>query len=146
VMRVALFVHVVWGTWDRLPLLSGETKRHVYRALEAKCVELGVEILALGGVEDHVHLLACIPATLAGSDLVKHLKGSSAHLATLDIAPGACFKWQGAYAAFAVGLVQLATLRTHIHRQKEHHAVNRLIRDWEEDDDVEDSATPSGMT
>ncbi len=47
--RVTLFVHVVWGMWDRLPLLVGETERRVYRALEAKCEELGVEILALGG-------------------------------------------------------------------------------------------------
>jgi hypothetical protein len=31
--RVAVFVHVTWGTWDRLPLLTGEVERGVHRAI-----------------------------------------------------------------------------------------------------------------
>ncbi len=84
-----------------------------------------------------------MPATLAVSDFVKHLKGSSAHLATHDIAPGEFFKWQGGYAAFSVGLDQLGTLRAYIRHQKEHHALDTLIQDWEEDTD--DSACPNDI-
>ena len=68
-----------------------------------KCQERGVEILALGGVEDHLHLLVRMAATLAVSDLARHLKGSSAHLATYDVAASEFFKWQGGYAAFSLG-------------------------------------------
>ena len=38
----AVYVHVVWGTWDRLPLLTNDLARRVYRAIGAKCEELGV--------------------------------------------------------------------------------------------------------
>jgi putative transposase len=135
--RVALFVHLVWGTWDRLPLLLGETKRRVYRCIEATCVELGVEVLALGGVEDHIHLLARLPATLAVADLVKQVKGTSAHLATHEVAPDSFFKWQGGYAAFWVDQRQLEPIREYIAHQREHHRVGSLIPEWEEgtDDD-----------
>ena len=131
--RVALFVQAVWGTWDRLPLLVGETERQVYRCIEATCVEMGAEVLALGGVEDHVHLLARLPATLAVADLVKRMKGASAHLATHEIASDRFFKWQGGYAAFSVGQSQVAAIRDYITHQKEHHRTGFLIPEWEED-------------
>ncbi|HLV98767.1 MAG TPA: hypothetical protein VKT82_08845 [Ktedonobacterales bacterium] len=34
---IALYVHLVWATWDRLPLLQGDVERQVYRAIGAKC-------------------------------------------------------------------------------------------------------------
>ncbi|HLY31090.1 MAG TPA: hypothetical protein VKQ36_08670 [Ktedonobacterales bacterium] len=48
--RVGLFVPLIWATWDRSPLLVGSLERRVRRAFEAKCVKLGVDLLALGGV------------------------------------------------------------------------------------------------
>lgn len=44
----AVFVHLVWATWDRLPLLVEALQRDAYRALEAKCQQLGAEVIALG--------------------------------------------------------------------------------------------------
>jgi putative transposase len=131
--RVALFAHLVWGTWDRLPLLVGETQRRVYRCIEATCVEMGAEVVALGGIEDHVHLLARLPATLSVADLVKQVKGASSHLATHEVAPDAFFKWQGGYAAFSVGQGQLEPICDYIAHQREHHRVGSLIPEWEED-------------
>ena len=131
--RVALFVHVVWGTWDRLPLLVGETEPQVYHCIEATCIEMGAELIAIGGVEDHVHLLARLPATISVADLVKQVKGASAHLATPEIAPDRFFKWQGGYAAFSIGQSQVAATRDYITRQKEHHRTGFLIPEWEDD-------------
>jgi putative transposase len=129
----AIFVHLVWATWDRLPLLVNAVERDIHRALEATCKELDTEIIALGGVEDHIHLLVRVPATLATSELVKRLKGSSSHLVTQSLYPGQFFKWQGAYAAFSVSVDRLHRLRLsrYISHQREHHANNILIRDWE---------------
>ncbi len=128
---VAVFVHLVWGTWDRLPLLVGEVERGVYRALEGKCRELGADLVAIGGIEDHVHLLVRLPATLAVADLVKHLKGASSHLVTHRIAPDAFFKWQGAYGAFSVSLDDRLAVRHYILTQRAHHTAGTLNADWE---------------
>ncbi len=123
----AVFVHLVWATWDRLPLLTGAVEREARRAIEAKCGELGAEILAIGGVEDHVHLLVRLPATLAVADLMKHVKGASAHLVAQRSHANQFFKWQGGYAAFSVSVGHLTRVTRYIAQQREHHAANTLI-------------------
>ena len=59
-----VYVHFVWGTWDRLPLLVGEAKKAIYSCIHSECITFKTEILALGGVEDHIHLLALLPPTV----------------------------------------------------------------------------------
>ncbi|MDP9372428.1 MAG: IS200/IS605 family transposase [Chloroflexota bacterium] len=129
--HVAVFVHLVWATWDRLPLLTGEIEARVHRAIGAKAAELGVEVVAIGGIEDHVHLLVRLPATLAVAELVKQIKGASAHLVTHDVASGLSFKWQGAYGAFSVGPRQLPQVVDYIASQRDHHAANATVIQWE---------------
>lgn len=138
--RVALFVHLIWATWDRLPLLYGEPERSVYRCLERTCGEMGVEVLALGGIEDHVHLVVRMPATVAVADLVKRLKGASSHLATHKVSPDDFFKWQGGYAAFSAGLKQLPALCEYVKGQKEHHRAGTLVAVYEAEP-VQDPST-----
>ena len=135
----AVFVHLVWATWDRLALLVDMVERDVHRAIEGKCKELGIDIIAFGGVEDHVHMLVRLPATLAVADAVKHLKGASTHLLTQRLYPDKFFKWQGAYGAFSVSVGDLDRVSQYIAHQREHHANNSLIPEWEIPPDARDT-------
>ena len=130
--RVAVFLHVVWATWDRLPLLTDHLTRDVHRAIGAKCEELGAQVIAIGGVEDHVHLLVGFPATVTIADLVGQAKGASAHLVTHQLAPGDFFKWQGAYAVYSINQTAVPRVADYIARQREHHATGSLITEWED--------------
>jgi putative transposase len=137
---VAVFVHLVWATWDRLPFLTPEVEREVHRAIGAECDELGAQVVAIGGVEDHVHLLARLPATLSIADLVKHAKGASSHLVTHGLGPGQVFKWQGAYGAVSVSPHEVSQVSDYIARQKEHHATGSLKAEWEQPPDDQSAA------
>ena len=125
--RVAVFLHLTWGTWDRLPLLTGEVESSVYRALGAECTKLGTDLVALGGIEDHVHLLTRLPATVSLAELVKQLKGSSTHLVTHLLTQGQSFKWQGGYAAFSVSPRHLRQVSDYIAHQRHHHLSHTLL-------------------
>ena len=131
--RVAVFIHAIWATWDRQPLLQGQVQERVYRAIGAICEELGARLIALGGVEDHIHLLVLLPSTLTIADLVGQVKGASSHLIAQEVlAPtGGFFKWQGAYAAFSVSLQHLREVTDYILHQREHHAAGSLKAEWE---------------
>jgi REP element-mobilizing transposase RayT len=114
-------VHFVWGTWDRLPLITPEAEPRLYAAILAKCRELKCPVLALGGVEDHVHLLVRLHPSVSPAQLMRDVKGSSSHLISHEITPGGFFEWQGSYDAFAVEEDRLPTRVNYIRRQKEHH-------------------------
>jgi putative transposase len=126
-----LYLHCVWATWDRLPLITPEIEEALYRAIIAKAHELKCEVITIGGMVDHVHVLTRFPATVAVATFVKEVKGSSSHLITHVVAPDQFFKWQGAYGAFTVSKSGVEAVTAYILRQKIHHAENALIEDWE---------------
>jgi REP-associated tyrosine transposase len=126
-----LYLHVVWATWDRMPLLVPKVERAVYATVLAKCRELGADPVAIGGLADHIHLLVRLPTTLAVADLVKEVKGGSSHLVTHEVVPSEFFKWQGSYGAFSVSKEVVPQVTAYIERQKEHHRGSGVVTDWE---------------
>jgi REP-associated tyrosine transposase len=126
-----LYIHCVWATWDRLPILTTALERPVYAAITAKCQELKSPLIAIGGMPDHVHLLLRIHPAVSVADLVKGVKGSSSHLVTHQLCPGEFFKWQGSYGAFTLGKQDVPRVRTYIERQKSHHQTQDLWQEWE---------------
>ena len=120
-----IYLHLVWGTWDRLPLLTGDRVEVVYHAIRQECERLGAEAIAIGGIEDHVHLLARVPPTIAPADLVKHVKGSSSHVVNPEHGRRAEFRWQGGYGVFSVSRQHLARIRRYVLNQEEHHRSGR---------------------
>ncbi len=127
-----LYVHLVWATWDRLPLITPAVESPLYAAVAEKCRELKCVPLAIGGERDHLHLLAQLDAAVSVALLVKEVKGSSSHLMTHEVMPGELFKWQGAYRAFTLRKDDLPVVTAYVKRQKEHHAEGSLLPEWEQ--------------
>ncbi|HEY0018609.1 MAG TPA: IS200/IS605 family transposase [Longimicrobium sp.] len=121
-----LYVHLVWATWDRLPLLDHALRPRVYRCIQREAFNLGCEVGAIGGIEDHVHVLVRCAPTVAVSNLVKQIKGSSSRLVQRELRPGEFFKWQGSYGAFSIAETHIEPVRRYIRRQEEHHRTGRL--------------------
>ena len=123
----SLHVHLVWATWDRLPLITPDIQPRIYRCIQAEAFELGCEVGAIGGIEDHVHVLVrCSPA-VSVSNLVKQIKGTSSRIVQREILQrGEFFKWQGSYGAFSIARNQIEPVRRYIRRQQEHHRTGRL--------------------
>ena len=126
-----LYVHLVWSTWDRLPVLTEDIRARVYGCIQAECAALNAEAIAIGGVADHVHLLARFPATLSIAALTKQVKGASSHLAAQEARPGAFFKWQGGYSAFTIAKADVPRIRNYILNQEQHHREGNLDTDSE---------------
>ncbi len=127
-----LYVHYVWATWDRMPLITPVIESAVYAAIMSKAQDLECAPCAIGGVEDHVHLLLRFPKTRTIAEIVQDIKGSSSHLITHTVQPDSFFKWQGAYGAFTLAKDGVPALQTYIRNQKTHHAEHQLIPQWEQ--------------
>jgi len=72
-----LLYHIVFSTKERRPLIAPRFEEELYKYIGGiirgqKCIQL-----AIGGVEDHIHLLLKIKPTIAVSDLVRDIKANS---------------------------------------------------------------------
>jgi REP element-mobilizing transposase RayT len=132
------FYHFVWATWDRAPILLGDVERHAYALIQQQCGKLGCTVHALGGIQDHVHLVVSLPRTLCIADFMEGVKGGSSRaLNETALEQGEGFKWQGGYGVLTVSQSDLRRVVAHAERQKEHHQEGTLWpgseRVWEED-------------
>ncbi len=64
--RQELYVHLVWSTWDREPVVTTEVRQWLWPMLGEEARRLGSAWAVVGGVEDHVDLrpLTLRPLTL----------------------------------------------------------------------------------
>jgi REP-associated tyrosine transposase len=136
--------HLVWATKERLPLIQPELKPILYGHLFGKADSLQCIIHAIGGTEDHIHIVASIPPKLSVADFVKHLKGSSAHHLTQTLAgTSTAFGWQRGYGVLSLGSKQLPDARAYVGNQKTHHNQGSIIASLEAEKHEDDG--PASM-
>jgi len=69
--------HIVWIPKYRKQLLKGKVKDILENIIEGNCEEMGLEVLALETMPDHIHLFVGAKPTHRPCDIVKKLKGNS---------------------------------------------------------------------
>ncbi|MCB0079191.1 MAG: IS200/IS605 family transposase [Anaerolineales bacterium] len=129
--HLELYVHFVWGTWDRQPIITTDIERPLYRAIQERAQWLGCEVLALNGMEDHTHLLLSFTSRVTMAEIMKEVKGGSSNAINKMADRPYDFKWQGGYGAFTVSKRQLPQVIRYVEKQKAHHAANQLYMLYE---------------
>lgn len=76
-------------------------------------------MFAIGGIEDHVHLLFALPPTLPLSKVVQTLKANSSKWMNEQFQRA--FAWQEGYGAFSISISHMDATISYIQNQPEHH-------------------------
>jgi putative transposase len=119
-------VHCVFSTKGRADSIPTEMREHLHGYLFGIGRNLRIEILAMGGTSNHIHLLIAVPAKRPLSDVVRDLKANSSRWMNEN---GLRFSWQEGFGAFSVSPSQAAVVKEYIRNQVEHHKK----RDFEEE-------------
>lgn len=82
---VQLFVHAVWATRLREPLLREAVARRVHGYMASRCRSLRCEALAIGGADDHVHVLAMLAPDVSVAQLVAGIKAPTSTFAKREL-------------------------------------------------------------
>ena len=137
-----LYVHLVWATWDRAGLITPHVESVARAGLLAKARELGCTTLAIGGIENHVHHLLAVPATIPVARIAQELKGSSAHLVNTRFGDHV-LRWQAGYGAFSISKRDIDRVIAYVRNQREHHDRDRLCVELERiHPEMSDESTP----
>ena len=116
-----LAVHALFSTKDRSRSITPELKADLHAYMGGILRNLKVRTVALNGVEDHVHLLMVLPATLCSADLMEALKSSSTGWVRKKGGEFGTFAWQGGYTAFSVSQSNIGVVKAYIENQEQHH-------------------------
>ena len=116
-----LLYHIVFSTKDRRALVTPELRAELYPYIGGIIRNEKGILLEIGGMPDHIHIVAKLPADRAVSEVIRDIKANSSRWANerRDLCDG--FAWQTGYGAFTVSVSQIDVLRRYVRAQEKHH-------------------------
>lgn len=115
-----IYIHALWSTKRRMPLISSDIEDELYNHLSQELLKLKCEPYAINGMSDHVHCLFQLNPNLKIIDIMKQIKGSSAHYLNHHYENEHVI-WQRGFSVFSVSKGVLPIVKRYIENQKAHH-------------------------
>ena len=118
--HLSLHYHLVFSTKNRVPMITKEwrTDLHAYLGGIVRGIK-GVP-LAIGGIEDHVHLLVGLRATHRLDYVLRDVKADSSSWVH-EVVGRKKFEWQAGYLGVTVSPSEIERVRNYVLNQEEHH-------------------------
>ncbi len=116
-----LRIHVIFSTKLRMPLIPATSEDELYQTFGRLAAEHRAELVEVGGIADHVHLVLAPHQSVPVADLMRSMKNESTTWLRARLGNEAFFAWQRGYGVFSVSSSQLPAVREYVGHQKEHH-------------------------
>ena len=116
-----IWVHVIWSTKNRQPLLQKEIRQKVLNHIREKSQTERIYLDAVSGMPDHIHCLISVNPKYSISEIINKIKGESSHWINHQRLLNIQFAWQNGYSAFSVSESQIEKTREYINNQENHH-------------------------
>lgn len=128
---VRIWVHLVFSTKNREPLLTDNVRELVFDHIRQTAKEKNIYIKSINGWKDHCHCLISLNKDQSISKLVQQIKGeSSAWINKSSVIKG--FNWQDDYFAVSVSESKLEKVIHYIDNQNEHHRFKSFAEEYTE--------------
>ncbi len=99
--------HCAFSTKGRRPLITPGLQARLWPFMGGIARKNEMKALAIGGVEDHIHLLLSLPSTLTIANAMQQIKGASSKWVHETFGEHGHFAWQEGYGAFSIGVSQV---------------------------------------
>lgn len=116
-----MYIQIVFAVKRRQNLIQKKWKDELHKYICGIVNGKGQKVYAIGGVEDHIHLLVSIKPNIAISDLVRDIKANSSKWINENEFVSGKFQWQEGFGAFSYAQSQLDNVIAYINNQEQHH-------------------------
>ena len=116
-----IYIHVIFAVKGRQSLIDPSWDERLYQYITQIIKNKGQKMLAINGVQDHIHFLIGMKPICCLSDLVREVKKSSNAFINENKLVNHKFSWQEGFGAFSYGNSQMDHVVKYILNQKEHH-------------------------
>lgn len=118
---IKIYVHFVWSTKNRMPLLNETIRNDVFLHIRENAASKNIHVDFINGYTDHVHCLVSLNNDLSIGKIAQLLKGESSFWINKNKLTAHEFSWQDEYLAVGVGDDKINVVRNYIANQEEHH-------------------------
>ena len=126
---IRVFYHLTWATKKRLPLITKAIKPRLYKSINATIKKEDLDLLAIGGIYDHVHVLIRTDREISVAQLIRKIKSRSAKIINETGEVYDYIKWQEGYGNCSVSSCLTPKAIRYINNQEKHHK----LMDYEEE-------------
>ena len=116
-----LLYHLVFSTKNREPLITPEAQQPLYSFIGGIIRKRRGTCIEIGGVMDHIHILARFRPSIAVSTMLQEIKGISSSWAKGQLRTAKALYWQEGYGGFSVSQSQAQEVIQYIRNQEAHH-------------------------
>jgi REP element-mobilizing transposase RayT len=116
-----IWIHSVWGTKYREPLLTKEVKLKIIEHIKSNAYNKKIYIDSINGHLDHLHCLLKLNAGMSIDKVMQLLKGESSFWANKNKICQHRIEWAVDYFAVSIDESRLEQVRNYINNQEEHH-------------------------
>ncbi len=127
-----IWVHAVWATKNRQPLITLDIEQKVYDFMYEQFKEIGCSARVINGMPDHVHSLFLLSNKVAIAEVLKQVKGATSHYVNSKNLIDEKFSWQTGYASYSVSESIQETVYRYIKNQKQHHLKNSFQTEFDD--------------
>jgi putative transposase len=118
---ISMNIHYVFSTKNRGRLIEKELQQRLWPFMGGIARQNNIIALAIGGTEDHVHMLFSLPGSISPSKAIQLIKSGSSKWVHENFPDKSGFSWQTGYAAFSVSNSNIERIIKYIQNQEEHH-------------------------
>ncbi len=114
-------VHVVFSTKERRPFIVDDLQPRLWDYIGGIGRNHRIPIHAVGGADNHTHILLSLPPTMLLAKAVQILKAYSSKWINEEGLVKGRFAWQDGYGGFSVSQSNADAVMHYIQNQSEHH-------------------------
>ena len=112
-----MHIHVVFAVKFREALIAKEWRNNLYMYITKNIQSNGHKLLAIGGTENHIHILIGMRPTQGLSDLILQVKRDSSEWINKSRLVKGVFRWQKGFGAFTYSKSQVKNVIRYILNQ-----------------------------
>lgn len=123
-------IHAVFAVKYRDNFIVKEWRNDLHRYISGIINGKGAKSLAVGGWDDHVHILFGMPVTASISDFMSAVKANSSRWINEQHFIKGRFQWQEGYGAFSYAKSQRDVVIKYIMNQEEQHRTRSFKKEY----------------
>ncbi|WP_426474735.1 IS200/IS605 family transposase [Chryseobacterium balustinum] len=130
---IKIYVHIVFSTLNRIPLLnSTELRVMVWKHIKENASSKGIYLDMINGYSDHCHCLISLGSNHNIEKIMQLIKGESSFWINKNQLTKDKFAWQDEYFAVSVSESMIESVRNYIKNQEIHHKKKSFADEYQE--------------